>query len=255
MIPMVLDGELRASDQAIRPGTTRESLAGLKTVFRPEGGRITAGSSSPISDGAAGVLLASRGAVAQHGLRPRARVLDQTTVGVDPIIMLTGPIPATRKLLERNGMSIDDVDLVEINEAFSPVVLAWEQELKPDMDRVNVNGGATVRHVACGDGAARRRDRARHDVLWRRARHRDPHPTDRRMTDLRQVVKPGDGVRWGQGGAEPEPVVNLLLDQVDDIGPVRAFCGLTWNERLSGDLPENMTVLSYGGLGELRSLS
>ena len=142
MIPMVLDGELRASDQTIRPGTTRESLAGLKTVFRPEGGRITAGSSSPISDGAAGVLLASRDAVAQHGLHPRARVLDQTTVGVDPIIMLTGPIPATRKLLERNGMSIDDVDLVEINEAFSSVVLAWEQELKPDMDRVNVNGGA-----------------------------------------------------------------------------------------------------------------
>jgi acetyl-CoA acyltransferase len=142
MIPMDLDGESRASDQTIRPGTSRESLAGLKTVFRPENGRITAGSSSPISDGAAGVLLASRDAVAQHGLRPRARVLDQTTVGVDPIIMLTGPIPATRRLLERNGMSIGDIDLVEINEAFSSVVLAWEQELKPDMERVNVNGGA-----------------------------------------------------------------------------------------------------------------
>jgi acetyl-CoA acyltransferase len=142
MIPMDLDGESRASDQTIRPGTSRESLAGLKTVFRPENGRITAGSSSPLSDGAAGVLLASRDAVAQHGLRPRARVLDQTTVGVDPIIMLTGPIPATRRLLERNGMSIGDIDLVEINEAFSSVVLAWEQELKPDMERVNVNGGA-----------------------------------------------------------------------------------------------------------------
>jgi acetyl-CoA acetyltransferase len=77
-----------------------------------------------------------------NGLTIRARILDQTTVGVDPIIMLTGPIPATRKLLERNGMTIDDVDLVEINEAFSSVVLAWERELKPDMDRVNVNGGA-----------------------------------------------------------------------------------------------------------------
>jgi acetyl-CoA acyltransferase len=119
-----------------------EGLARLKTVFRPENGRITAGSSSPISDGAAGVLLASREGAQRYGLRPRARILDQTTVGVDPIIMLTGPIPATRKLLERNGMSIGDIDLVEINEAFSSVVLAWERELEPDLDRVNVNGGA-----------------------------------------------------------------------------------------------------------------
>jgi acetyl-CoA acetyltransferase family protein len=141
MIPLELDGELRTSDQAIRPDTTMKTLAGLKPVFRPEG-RITAGSSSPISDGAAGVLLASRAAAERYGLRPRARILDQTTVGVDPIIMLTGPIPATRRLLERNGMTMDDIDLVEINEAFSSVVLAWERELKPDMDRVNVNGGA-----------------------------------------------------------------------------------------------------------------
>ncbi|GAA1643859.1 thiolase family protein [Kribbella alba] len=141
MIPLELDGELRTSDQAIRPDTTMKTLAGLKPVFRPEG-RITAGSSSPISDGAAGVLLASREAAERHGLRPRARILDQTTVGVDPIIMLTGPIPATRRLLERNGMTMDDIGLVEINEAFSSVVLAWERELKPDMDRVNVNGGA-----------------------------------------------------------------------------------------------------------------
>jgi acetyl-CoA acetyltransferase family protein len=141
MIPLELDGELRTSDQAIRPDTTMKTLAGLKPVFRPEG-RITAGSSSPISDGAAGVLLASRAAAERYGLRPRARILDQTTVGVDPIIMLTGPIPATRRLLERNGMTMGDIDLVEINEAFSSVVLAWERELKPDMDRVNVNGGA-----------------------------------------------------------------------------------------------------------------
>jgi acetyl-CoA acetyltransferase family protein len=142
MIPLDLDGERRTSDQSIRPGTTTTTLAGLKPVFRPEGGRITAGTSSPISDGAAGVLLASRDAATQYGLRPRARILDQTTVGVDPIIMLTGPIPATRKLLERNRMTMDDIGLVEINEAFSSVVLAWERELKPDMDRVNVNGGA-----------------------------------------------------------------------------------------------------------------
>jgi acetyl-CoA acetyltransferase len=86
--------------------------------------------------------LASPEAAEHHGLRPRARILDQTTVGVEPVIMLTGPIPATRKLLERNGMKIGDIDLIEVNEAFSSVVLAWERELEPDMDRVNVNGGA-----------------------------------------------------------------------------------------------------------------
>jgi acetyl-CoA acetyltransferase family protein len=141
MIPLELAGEVRRSDQSVRPGTTVETLAGLKPVFRQDG-QISAGSSSPLTDGAAGVLVASRDGAEAHGLRPRARVLDQTTVGVDPLIMLTGPIPATRKLLDRNGMTIDDIDLVEINEAFSSVVLAWEQELKPDMDRVNVNGGA-----------------------------------------------------------------------------------------------------------------
>jgi acetyl-CoA acetyltransferase family protein len=141
MIPLELAGEVRRSDQSVRPGTTAETLSSLKPVFRTEG-QVTAGSSSPLTDGAAGVLVASREGAEVHGLRPRARILDQTTVGVDPLIMLTGPIPATRKLLERNGMTIGDIDLVEINEAFSSVVLAWEQELKPDMDRVNVNGGA-----------------------------------------------------------------------------------------------------------------
>jgi acetyl-CoA acyltransferase len=142
MIPLDLDGASRTSDQCIRPETTVASLAALKPVFRPEGGRITAGSSSPICDGAAGVLITSRNAAQKHGLRARARIVDQTTVGVDPIMMLTGPIPATHKLLERNGLVIDDIDLVEINEAFSSVVIAWERELKPDTDRVNVNGGA-----------------------------------------------------------------------------------------------------------------
>jgi acetyl-CoA acetyltransferase family protein len=155
MIPLELDGTLRASDQTIRPETTVDTLAGLKTVFRPDNGRITAGSSSPISDGAAGVLLASRDAAEQYGLRPRARILDQTTVGVDPIIMLTGPIPATRKLLSRAKMSINDIDLAEINEAFSSVVLAWERELKPDMDRVNVNGGAIALGHPVGASGAR----------------------------------------------------------------------------------------------------
>jgi acetyl-CoA acyltransferase len=142
IIPMELDGALRTSDQSVRPSTSLESLADLKTIFRPETGAVTAGSSSPLTDGAAGVLLASDEAIARHGFAKRARILDQTTVGVDPLIMLTGPIPATRKLLERNGMTIDDIDLFEVNEAFSSVALAWERELKPDMDRVNVNGGA-----------------------------------------------------------------------------------------------------------------
>ena len=142
MIPLELDGEVRTSDQGIRAGTTVESLGTLKPIFRRDDGRVSAGSSSPLTDGAAGVLLASDDAVARHGLTKRAKVLDQTTVGVDPTIMLTGPIPATRRLLERNGMVIDDIDLVEINEAFSSVVLAWERELKPDLARVNVNGGA-----------------------------------------------------------------------------------------------------------------
>ncbi len=154
MIPLKLDGEVRRTDQTVRPGTSLDTLAGLRTAFR-ENGRITAGSSSPISDGAAGVLLTSRDAVETHGLRARARILDQTTVGVDPIIMLTGPIPATQKLLDRNGMTIDDIDLFEINEAFGSVVLAWERELKPDMDRVNVNGGAIALGHPVGATGAR----------------------------------------------------------------------------------------------------
>jgi acetyl-CoA acyltransferase len=154
MIPLELDGEARATDQTIRPQTSLDGLAALQPAFRADG-RITAGSSSPICDGAAGVLLASQAGAERYDLTPRARILDQTTVGVDPIIMLTGPIPATRKLLERNGMTIGDIDLIEINEAFSSVVLAWERELKPDMDRVNVNGGAIALGHPVGATGAR----------------------------------------------------------------------------------------------------
>lgn len=146
MIPLELDGVVRTSDQGIRPGTTMESLSALKPVFRPadgtQPGRVTAGTSSPMTDGAAGVILASDDAATRHQLTRRARILDQTTVGVDPAIMLTGPIPATRSLLERNGMTIDDIDLIEVNEAFSSVAIAFDREIGPDPDRVNVNGGA-----------------------------------------------------------------------------------------------------------------
>jgi acetyl-CoA C-acetyltransferase len=121
--------------------TTLEGLAKLKPVARPDGVH-TAGTSSQISDGAAAVLLATAERVAQLGLTPRARIKDSLLVGSDPELMLTGPIPATRALLERNGLTLDDIDLVEINEAFASVVLAWQRELDADLDKVNVNGGA-----------------------------------------------------------------------------------------------------------------
>ncbi|MGQ4600950.1 acetyl-CoA C-acyltransferase [Nocardia sp. R6R-6] len=154
MVALELDGQTRSTDQTVRPGTDLATLAKLKTVFR-EDGRVTAGTSSPICDGAGGVLLSSREAATAHGLRARARIVDQTTVGVDPIIMLTGPIPATHKILERNRMTIDDIDLFEVNEAFGSVVLAWQRELKPDMDRVNVNGGAIALGHPVGATGAR----------------------------------------------------------------------------------------------------
>ncbi|MCD6014370.1 MAG: thiolase family protein [Solirubrobacterales bacterium] len=154
MIPMQVNGDTYTADQGIRADSTLEALAGLKPAFK-EAGKITAGNSSQISDGAAAVLLMSREKADALGLAPRARVVDQTTVGVDPVIMLTGPIPATRRILERNGMQISDIDLIEINEAFASVVAAWRRELEPDMDRVNVNGGAIAIGHPLGSTGAR----------------------------------------------------------------------------------------------------
>ena len=154
IVPVQVDGQPIATDQGIRADTSLERLAELRPAFR-EDGRVTAGNSSQISDGAAAVLLAERRTAEALGLEPRARIVDQTTVGVDPVIMLTGPIPATRKLLERNGMAMADVDLVEINEAFASVVAAWRRELAPDMDRVNVNGGAIALGHPLGSTGAR----------------------------------------------------------------------------------------------------
>ncbi|HEX2563297.1 MAG TPA: steroid 3-ketoacyl-CoA thiolase, partial [Acidimicrobiales bacterium] len=113
----------------------------LKPVARPDGVH-TAGSSSQISDGAAALLMMTAAKAAELGLRPRARIVDTCLVGVDPILMLTGPIDATQRLLARTGMSLADMDLVEINEAFASVVLAWQRELGADLDRTNPNGGA-----------------------------------------------------------------------------------------------------------------
>ncbi len=154
IVPISVNGSTYTTDQGIRPGTTLEILAGLKPAFK-EQGVITAGNSSQISDGAAAILLMSASRAKALGLEPRALIVDQTTVGVDPVIMLTGPIPATREILGRNSMTIDDLDLVEINEAFASVVAAWEHELEPDVARVNVNGGAIALGHPLGASGAR----------------------------------------------------------------------------------------------------
>ncbi len=133
--------EMLSIDEGIRPDTTVEVLANLKPAFKPDG-KVTAGNSSQITDGASAVLIMSEEKAAALGLRPRARFHAFALAGVDPVTMLTGPIPATRAILEKAKMSIEDIDLVEINEAFASVILAWEKELHADMDRVNVNGGA-----------------------------------------------------------------------------------------------------------------
>lgn len=154
ILPITADGETHTTDQGIRPDTSLEALAQLKPSFR-RGGNITAGNSSQISDGAAALLLMSSEKADAFGLRPRAKVLDQVSLGVDPETMLTGPIPATARILARNKMTLDDVDLVEVNEAFAPVVLAWAREHQPDMDRVNTRGGAIALGHPLGATGAR----------------------------------------------------------------------------------------------------
>ena len=142
ILPVPGDGGTTIStDQGIRAETTVEKLATLKPAF--EGLEyLTAGNSSQISDGAGAVLIASREKADELGLRPRARFVNFAQVGSDPVMMLTGPIPATRKVLQRAGMSTQDIDLFEVNEAFAPVCLAWQEELGVGIERLNVNGGA-----------------------------------------------------------------------------------------------------------------
>jgi acetyl-CoA acyltransferase len=140
-------------DNTIRPGTTLEALGNLKPAFQ-EDGVVTAGSSSPVSDGAAALLLMSAEKARELGLKARARVVAQTVVGADPVLALTGPIPATRRILKQAGMSLQDLDLIEVNEAFASVVLAWQREIGADWDRVNVNGGAiAIGHPLGASGA------------------------------------------------------------------------------------------------------
>jgi acetyl-CoA acyltransferase len=145
---------LFSRDEGIRPDSSLEKLAGLKPAFKPDG-VVTAGNSSQISDGAAAMLITSEEAASRLGLAPRARFHSFALAGVDPVFMLTGPIPATTKVLERAKMTLDQMDLVEINEAFAPVVLAWEKEHHPDMAKVNVNGGAIALGHPLGCSGAR----------------------------------------------------------------------------------------------------
>jgi acetyl-CoA acetyltransferase family protein len=140
-VPTESGEEVVNQDEGIRPDSSMETLAKLKPAFKPDG-VVTAANSSQITDGAAAVLIMSEEKANQLGLKPRARFHTFALAGVDPVLMLTGPIPATTKVLEKAKMTLDQMDLVEINEAFAPVVLSWEKEHHPDMSKVNVNGGA-----------------------------------------------------------------------------------------------------------------
>jgi len=142
------------ADEGVRRDTSLVKLAGLKPAFRPDG-QVTAGNSSQISDGAAALLLASRGTAERLGLRPLARFVSFALAGVDPVLMLTGVIPATERVLQRAGLRLADVDVVEINEAFASVVLAWGREVGPDWERVNPNGGAIALGHPLGASGAR----------------------------------------------------------------------------------------------------
>ncbi len=146
--------EMFAIDEGFRPDSNVEKLATLKPAFKPDG-VITAANSSQISDGAAAMLVMSEDKANQLGLSPRARFHAFALAGVDPVMMLTGPIPATTKVLERANMTLDQMDLVEINEAFAPVVLSWAKEHHPDMSKVNVNGGAIAIGHPLGCSGAR----------------------------------------------------------------------------------------------------
>jgi acetyl-CoA acyltransferase len=148
------DGTVVSKDEGIRRGSSVESLAGLKTVFRPEGGTITAGNSSQISDGSAALLMMTSEKAAELGLTPIARVHTAVLAGADPVIMLTAPIPATVKALRKSGLSIDEIGAFEVNEAFAPVPLAWLADLGADAKSLNPNGGAiALGHPLGGSGA------------------------------------------------------------------------------------------------------
>jgi acetyl-CoA acyltransferase len=150
----VADGTVISRDEGIRAGSSVQTLATLKTVFKPAGGVITAGNSSQISDGSAALLMMTSEKAAELGLAPIVRVHTAVLAGADPVIMLTAPIPATRKALARSGLSIDEIGAFEVNEAFAPVPLAWLADLGADVKSLNPNGGAiALGHPLGGSGA------------------------------------------------------------------------------------------------------
>lgn len=156
-VPVTLpDGTKRSfdTDEGVRMEPSLPKMATLPASFKSDG-VVTAGNSSQISDAAAAVLVMSREKAKTLGLRPRARIVAMATAGVDPTIMLTGPIPATQKVLARAGLRLSDMDRIEVNEAFASVVLAWQRELSPDMEKVNVNGGAIALGHPLGASGAR----------------------------------------------------------------------------------------------------
>jgi len=157
------DGSVFDTDEGVRVPVNWEKLASLAPSFKPDG-VVTAGSSSQISDGAAALLIMSEARAKALKLTPRARIVATSLAGVDPTIMLTGPIPATQRVLKKAGLKIDQIDLFEINEAFASVVLAWERELHPDMERVNVNGGAIALGHPLGCSGARLMNTLLHEL-------------------------------------------------------------------------------------------
>lgn len=162
---------LLEEDETIRRDTSREKLAALKTSFRPDGGRVTAGNASQISDGAAALLLMSRDYAAKRGIRARARIVSTLAIGSDPELTLTGPIEATRQILSRAGLTAADIDLFEVNEAFASVPLAWMKELHVPHDRLNVNGGAIALGHPMGATGARIMTSMLHELERRSARY------------------------------------------------------------------------------------
>ena len=179
-------------DEGIRAGTTLEKMAALKPAFKPDG-VVTAGNSSQISDGAAAVLIMERGVAEKLGLTPKARFVAFALAAEDPVIMLTGPIPATRRVLERAGLDIADMDRIEINEAFASVVLAWQKETGADPAKVNVNGGAVALGHPLGASGARLMTTLVHDVGAQR-----------------QPLRPADHVRRRRHGQRHNPGANLI---------------------------------------------
>jgi acetyl-CoA acetyltransferase family protein len=157
------DGSVFEVDEGVRVPVNWEKLASLAPSFKQDG-VVTAGNSSQISDGAAALLIMSEARAKALKLTPRARIVATSLAGVDPTIMLTGPIPATQRVLRKAGLTIDQIDLFEINEAFASVVLAWERELHPDMERVNVNGGAIALGHPLGCSGARLMNTLLHEL-------------------------------------------------------------------------------------------